>query len=142
MKNFFVILSVCFGFFVNAQTALTEVLLVKKTGDSVSAKMDLGMISFSGRSLMETEKFYRKLNVLDSDGKKIEVVRPDEIRELSFTNFQGEKVRYIQDYPKNQLMRVLYEGKYKCYAQYLMVCTWCSLSVSSRRWYSCQSWNV
>lgn len=102
----------------SAQSRITDVLIVKLNGDSIKVKLNISMFEQKGKIHVDENDFFRKLKTVDSDGNKLVIYKPNEIRELSFNDLSNKKRIYHKDPSKNQLMELIYNGKMKCYMQF------------------------
>lgn len=108
-----------FGSYIFAQKNITDVLIIKQNSDSLKAKMEITMIKNNGKILVSEVDFFKKLNVVDSNGEKLYKLKPNEIKELSFYDIDNKKRIYYKDPSKNQLMELYYNGKIKVFKQFV-----------------------
>lgn len=80
-----------FSIFTYAQKNLTEVLIVKQNYDSLRVKVDIPMTQELSRVQIDENSFFRKVKVVDDNGKKLYNIQPSEIKELSFIDLIGTK---------------------------------------------------
>lgn len=108
-----------FSIFTYAQKNLTEVLIVKQNYDSLRVKVDIPMTQELSRVQIDENSFFRKVKVVDDNGKKLYNIQPSEIKELSFIDLIGTKKIYHKENSKNRLMELLYDGNIKLYKQFI-----------------------
>ncbi|MEC5171480.1 hypothetical protein [Chryseobacterium nepalense] len=110
----------CFFYiFTFSQRHLTDVLIVKENNDSLRVKVDIPMIKESSRVNIDEDSFFRKVKVVDDNGKKLYTVQPQDIKELSFSDLDGKKKIYHKEISRNRLMQLLYDGNIKLYKQFI-----------------------
>ena len=119
MKNGLTLILLFASVLFSAQSKLTSVLIVKKNGDSIRAKMKISIIPDLNRAIVEDAVFYRKIEVLSNSGEKLYTIRAKDVKELSFYDTNVEKRIYHKDPNKNQLMALLYNGRMKLYKQFV-----------------------
>lgn len=119
MKIYVLFVSLFFSTLFFSQVKLTDVLIVKQDNDSLHTKMNIGMIVKDGITYIDEVSLYKRVDVVDDNGKKLYTIKAKDIKELSFLALNDVKKKYLKDPSKNQLMEVLYDGKIKLYKQFV-----------------------
>ena len=119
MKKFILFSFLVFCSSLLAQKNIIDVLIIKQNNDSLKVKMEIDMIKHHGKILVSENDFFKKLNIVDSNGAKLYKIKPNEIKEFSFDDFENNKRIYFKDPSRNQLMELYYNGKIKVYTQFV-----------------------
>ena len=119
MKNIFLLLGLFYTILIFSQNNIREVEIIKITKDTIHVKMNFAMIKHENEILVNEDSFFKKVKIVDDNGKKLYTIDPSEILQLSFLDLDNKKRIYHKDRDRNQLMYLLYSGKIRCYKQFV-----------------------
>ncbi|WP_304344037.1 hypothetical protein [Chryseobacterium koreense] len=106
-------------FFVFYFAQIVDVKILKTSNDTINGKMKIFMSSDGDRVFIGEDGFYRRLRIVDENGKQLFSLKPNEIKKISFKDLKNKETIYEKDPDKNQLMKLVYDGKMKIYKQFI-----------------------
>lgn len=124
LRNNLSVLFLLISILVFSQNKITNVTVVKQDNDTLKVAMDVYMTRRNGEILVDDYSFHKQLTIVDAEGKKLYVLRPNEIKEVSFLDLNGNKRLYTSIHGKNKLRTVVYNGKIKLYKEWTTDGNW------------------
>jgi len=107
MKNTLCFLLGLFSTICFAQKSV-DAMIVKANKDTIYTKLKIQTNMFDSKLINEAS-FYKKLVLLDNNGKKTDKLKAKDISKLKFTDLKGEEKVYI--FGGAALQRLMFEGK-------------------------------
>ncbi|WP_035587642.1 hypothetical protein [Elizabethkingia anophelis] len=106
MKKSFIILFILMSTFSFSQKYI-DASITKSDNTTINSKIKIYTNIFYTKLINEAS-FYRALLLVDDNGKKIEKIKAENVKELKFTDLEGKNRIYVND--GKALKEVMYDG--------------------------------
>lgn len=120
MRNIFCLLLVLFSTLCFGQKSV-DVMIIKNNNDTIYSQLRIERNLFD-RKLIDEASFYRRLVLLDSNGKKTAKLKASDVKKLQFIDLKGVEKTYVNG--GDVLQRLVFDGKkikwYKFLSQHMM----------------------
>ncbi|MDR1875990.1 MAG: hypothetical protein LBQ84_00040 [Flavobacteriaceae bacterium] len=111
-----VVIFLLFTTFTYSQTRTLDARIIKINHDTINVKMRVDVNLFK-QTLLIVTSFNKRIRVIDDSGKK-KKIQAKLVKELSFTDFDGNYRRFVGYKNDNDLKEILHDGKIKWYRSY------------------------